>query len=48
MDHHNTKGYGLGLSYVAQIIKLHKGTISVSDREHKGTVFTIQLPMACV
>lgn len=48
MDHHNTKGYGLGLSYVAQIIKLHKGTISVSDRAHKGTVFTIQLPMVCV
>lgn len=35
-----TKGHGVGLAIVAQIIKLHKGTIEVkSDKE--GTVFTL-------
>lgn len=43
-DRHNVKGYGLGLSYVAQIIKLHQGTIHVTEGVPKGTVFTIQLP----
>lgn len=45
-DRHNAKGHGLGLSYVAHIIKQHHGTIGVADRTEKGTVFTIQLPAA--
>ena len=44
-DRHNTKGYGLGLSYVAQIVTLHRGTIRVSDKNNKGTIFIIQLPI---
>ena len=43
-DRHDAKGHGLGLSYVAQIIKLHHGTITISNGKDKGTVFTIQLP----
>lgn len=46
MDRHNVKGYGLGLSYVAQIIKLHGGAISVSESPQKGTIFNIELPIA--
>ena len=41
---HNTKGYGLGLSYVAHIVQKHKGTVSVESKEGKGTEFIINLP----
>ena len=39
-----TKGTGLGLFIVAQIVKLHNGVISVADNAPKGTVFKIVLP----
>jgi signal transduction histidine kinase len=39
-----TKGTGLGLFIVAQIVKLHKGVISIADNAPKGTVFKIVLP----
>ncbi|MEO8238788.1 MAG: HAMP domain-containing sensor histidine kinase [Flavobacterium sp.] len=38
---HNTKGLGLGLYYVGQIIKAHQGTIAVMSDLGKGAVFTI-------
>ena len=40
---HNTKGYGLGLHYVANIISLHHGSIQLVDQE-KGACFLIKLP----
>lgn len=37
---HNTKGLGLGLYYVNQIIKAHQGTVAVISDLGKGAVFT--------
>ena len=41
----NQKGSGLGLALSKEIIKLHKGSISVTSKKWKGTTFTIQLPL---
>jgi signal transduction histidine kinase len=41
-DLHDVKGYGLGLSYVKELVTLLKGTIKVSSSKGTGTVFTIQ------
>ncbi len=45
-DNRNIKGFGLGLSLANQIIKLHKGQISVRSILGKGTEFSILLPTA--
>ena len=41
---HNVKGYGLGLSYVAMVVKHHGGTISVKNNEIAGCTFTLSFP----
>ena len=38
------QGLGLGLSFVAWIVKAHRGTITVDSTPGKGTKFTIHLP----
>ena len=41
---HNAKGYGLGLSYVAQVVQKHKGNIRVESVQNRGSKFIINLP----
>ena len=41
-----TGGTGLGLSIVRQIVLLHDGDIHAQSEENKGSVFTIELPIA--
>lgn len=36
--------FGLGLSIASEIVKLHHGSITVSDRAGGGSVFTVTLP----
>ncbi len=43
-DTHNAKGHGLGLSYSAQVLRQHHGSITVDSREGSGSTFTITLP----
>jgi signal transduction histidine kinase len=40
-----TKGTGLGLFIVNQIVKSHRGHIRVFDNQPKGTVFSVELPL---
>jgi len=42
---HNVKGYGLGLSYVFNIINKFEGDISVKSELNEGSTFTIKLPV---
>lgn len=40
----NTKGFGLGLFMVKQIVGCHKGKISVESELGRGSVFIVELP----
>ncbi|WP_374166009.1 sensor histidine kinase [Arcticibacter sp. MXS-1] len=42
---HDVKGFGLGLSYVNNIIKRHQGSIRVKSEKDKGSEFEITLPL---
>lgn len=41
---HDVKGFGIGLSYVQQVVALHKGSIDVDSTPGEGTTFRITLP----
>lgn len=41
---HNIKGYGLGLSYVAEIVKRHQGQVYAESELGKGSTFTAKFP----
>ncbi|MGA2515049.1 MAG: ATP-binding protein [Thermodesulfobacteriota bacterium] len=39
-----TKGLGIGLSLVQEIVKLHQGDIQIESEVGKGSTFTVRLP----
>lgn len=40
-DIHDVKGFGLGLTYVREVVKAHQGKVSVSSEENHGSVFEL-------
>lgn len=44
-DTHDVKGHGLGLSYAAEVARLHGGSIRVESVENEGSTFILELPV---
>ncbi|MBK1440617.1 GHKL domain-containing protein [Parapedobacter sp. ISTM3] len=44
-NRHDVKGFGLGLSYVSDIVKRFGGKVQVKSEKDKGTAFEIMLPL---
>jgi signal transduction histidine kinase len=44
-DTRKTKGTGLGLYIVKEVVEAHHGTIKVLDNQPRGTLFSIRLPL---
>ena len=42
---HNVKGFGLGLNYVKEMIKMHKWELDVESEPGVGTTFVIRIPI---
>ncbi len=47
-DTRETKGTGLGLYIVKQIVLAHKGKVYISDNSPCGSIFTVELPINTV
>ena len=41
----STKGTGLGLFIVQELVSLHKGTISIQKNKPTGSVFIVEIPL---
>ena len=44
-DTRKTKGTGLGLYIVSEVVKAHDGEITIENNQPKGTIFKIKLPV---
>jgi two-component system phosphate regulon sensor histidine kinase PhoR len=45
-DLHNVKGFGLGLNYVKNMTRIHKGKIYLESKVGFGSTFTLKFPSA--
>jgi signal transduction histidine kinase len=43
-DHHNVKGYGLGLNFASRVMAHHGGAISFRNLPERGCKFTLSFP----